>query len=182
MKRLIRLIKKLFTPQFIRFVFVAILNTAFGWCVYALLLLLFNRIHIPRPFILASLIGTIISILFNFKTYGHIVFRNKSNKLIFRFILVYCITYSCNIGGIALLEKWGINNYLAGAITAVPVGFLGYFLNKLFVYRKKPKQVLQDWENQADSFNPYEILGEESDENSDNSTHSLPKNSIHKSD
>ena len=75
--------------------------------------------------------------LFNFKTYDHIVFRNKSNKLIFKFILVYVFNYFLNIGGIAMLENIGINNYLAGAITAIPVGFIGYFLNKFFVYNQK---------------------------------------------
>lgn len=160
-KRLFSLIKKILTPQFIRFVFVAILNTAFGWCVYAALLLLFNHLHVNKPYVLASLIGTIISIMFNFKTYGHIVFKNKSNRLIFKFVMVYTVTYFCNIGGIALLERWEINNYLAGAITAIPVGFLGYFLNKIFVYRKKPAQVIDDWEQNKDNFNPYEILGEE---------------------
>lgn len=130
------MIKKLITPQFIRFVFVAILNTAFGWCVYALLLLLMNHLGVDKPYVLASLFGTIISILFNFKTYGHIVFRNKSNKLIFKFVMVYVFNYFLNVGGIALLENLGINNYLAGAITAIPVGFIGYFLNKFFVYNK----------------------------------------------
>lgn len=163
MKQLVVFVRKLFTPQFVRFVLVAMLNTAFGWCVYALLLLFFNHLKMPKPFIPASLIGTIISIFFNFKTYGHIVFRNKSNRLIFKFVMVYSFTYLCNIGGIALLERWGISNYPAGAITAIPVGFLGYFLNKFFVYRKKIKDVIQDWGEQKDTFNPYEILGKEPD-------------------
>lgn len=134
MKKLKKLLKSCLTPQFIRFVFVAALNTAFGWCVYALLLLLMNYLELDKPFVWASLLGTIISVLFNFKTYGHIVFKNKSNKLIFKFILVYTFNYFLNIGGIALLEILGINNYLAGAITAVPVGLIGYILNKYFVY------------------------------------------------
>jgi len=168
-KKLFSLIKKILTPQFIRFVLVAMLNTAFGWCVYAGLLLLFNHFHVNKPYVLASLIGTIISIMFNFKTYGHIVFKNKSNRLIFKFLMVYTVTYFCNIGGIALLERWGVNNYLAGAITAIPVGFLGYFLNKIFVYRKKPAQVIDDWEQNKDTFNPYEILGKEPEGQADQS-------------
>lgn len=161
MGRIKTLFHRVFTPQFIRFIMVAALNTAVGWCIYALLLMLFKHLQVKNPFIPASFFGTILSVLFNFKTYGNIVFRNKNNRLIFKFIGVYCITYLCNIGGIALLERWGIGNYLAGALTAIPVGFLGYFLNKFFVYKKKPAKVIQDWEEQKDNFSPYEILGEE---------------------
>ena len=128
-----------FEPQFIRFVLVAILNTAFGWCVYAGLLWLINQIHIPNPYVLASLIGYIIGILFNFTTYSKIVFKNDKKRLLFRFIMVYVVCWLCNSLGIWLLEKWHINNYLAGAITAIPVGFLGYVLNSIFVFKKKPK-------------------------------------------
>ncbi|MBQ7551646.1 MAG: GtrA family protein [Bacteroidales bacterium] len=134
--KLVALLKKLLTPQFIRFIFVAILNTAVGWCIYAGLLLIFDKVLVlDYPYIYASLFGTILSILFNFKTYGIIVFRNRSNKLIFKFIAVYTFNYFCNIGGIALLEHWGINNYVAGAIVAIPVGFIGYVLNKIFVFK-----------------------------------------------
>lgn len=128
-------------PQFIRFVLVAILNTAFGWCVYAGLLRLINLIHIPDPynFTLASLLGYVIGILFNFTTYSKLVFKNDKKRLLFRFIMVYVVCWICNSFGIWLLQKWHINNYLAGAITAIPVGFLGYVLNGVFVFKKKPK-------------------------------------------
>lgn len=128
-----------FEPQFVRFVLVAILNTAFGWCVYAALLWFINLFHIPNPYVLASLFGYIIGILFNFTTYSRLVFKDKNKKLIFRFIMVYVICWLCNSFGIWLLEKCHINNYLAGAITAIPVGFLGYVLNSIFVFKKKAK-------------------------------------------
>lgn len=128
-----------FEPQFVRFVLVAILNTAFGWCVYAALLWFINLFHIPNPYVLASLFGYIIGILFNFTTYSRLVFKDKNKKLIFRFIMVYVICWLCNSFGIWLLEKCHIDNYLAGAITAIPVGFLGYVLNSIFVFKKKAK-------------------------------------------
>ena len=132
-------LKRFFDPQFIRFVLVAILNTAFGWCVYAALLWLINLTHIPNPYVLASLIGYIIGILFNFTTYSKLVFNNKDKGLLFKFIMVYVVCWLCNSFGIWLLEKCHINNYLAGAITAIPVGFLGYVLNSVFVFKKKAK-------------------------------------------
>lgn len=132
-------LNRFFDPQFIRFVLVAILNTAFGWCVYAGLLWLINLTHIPNPYVLASLIGYIIGILFNFTTYSKLVFNNKDKSRLFKFIMVYVVCWLCNSFGIWLLEKCHIDNYLAGAITAIPVGFLGYVLNGVFVFKKKPK-------------------------------------------
>ena len=128
---MIKLIKQYITPQFIRFVLVAILNTLFGYGVYSILLLL--GIH----YSLAILCSTVLGVIFNFKTYGLLVFKNNNNKLIFRFILVYCVVYLVNTGGIALLKTFGISDYIAGALMLVPVGLLGYILNKIFVYSKK---------------------------------------------
>ena len=128
---MIKLIKRYITPEFIRFVLVAILNTLFGYGVYSILLLL------GMHYSLAILCSTVIGVLFNFKTYGILVFKNTSNKLIFRFVLVYCVVYLCNTGGIALLKTFGISDYIAGALMLVPVGLLGFILNKIFVYSKK---------------------------------------------
>lgn len=126
-----KLIQKYITAEFIRFVLVAMLNTLFGYGVYTLL------VYCGMHFSLATLISTILGVLFNFKTYGILVFKNSSNKLIFRFVLVYCVVYLCNIGGIALLKTLGMSSYLAGAVMLVPVGLLGFILNKIFVYSKK---------------------------------------------
>lgn len=125
-----QLFQRAFSAEFIRFVLVAGLNTAFGYGVYALFIWL--GIH----FSLATLLSTIAGVLFNFKTYGIIVFRNKSNRLIFRFILVYVILYLCNVGAIAILKYFGLSSYMAGLILLIPIGLLGYFLNKKFVYQK----------------------------------------------
>lgn len=124
-------IRYLFSAEFIRFVLVAILNTAFGYGIFAFLL------WIGLHYTLALLLGTIIAILFNFKTYGVLVFRNGNNRLIVRFVLVYVFLYLCNVGGIALLKWCGLSSYLAGLIMLVPVGLLGYLLNKKFVYEVK---------------------------------------------
>ncbi|MBR5778528.1 MAG: GtrA family protein [Bacteroidales bacterium] len=126
-----KLIQKYITAEFIRFVLVAMLNTLFGYGVYTLL------VYCGMHFSLATLISTILGVLFNFKTYGILVFKNSSNKLIFRFVLVYCVVYLCNIGGIALLKTLGMSSYLAGAVMLVPVGLLGFILNKIFVYSQK---------------------------------------------
>ena len=127
-------IRYLFSAEFIRFVLVAILNTAFGYGLFAFF------IWIGLHYTLATLLSTVIGVLFNFKTYGILVFKNKSNRLIIRFVAVYIVLYLCNIGGIAVLKWFGFSSYIAGLIMIVPVGVLGYFLNKKFVYEVKSRR------------------------------------------
>ena len=52
---------------------------------------------------------------------------------------MYVFLYLCNIGGLALLKWLGLSSYVAGLIMLVPVGLLGYILNKIFVYGKREK-------------------------------------------
>lgn len=116
--------------KFVRFLFVSALNTAFGYCLFALL------IFLGLPYQVALLIGNIIGVLFNFKTTGHLVFKNKKKSLIYKFFGVYGVVYLFNVGCIALLKSNGINEYYAGAIVTVPAGFLAYWLNSRFVFGK----------------------------------------------
>lgn len=134
-------LKRYFEPQFIRFVLVAMLNTAFGLFVNYLFLFIFEHLFkLNHAYVVSNFIATIVSILFNFKTYGILVFKNKDNKLILRFLAVTTFTYLLNIGGIALLEHCGSqNNYINLTIMAVPVGLLNYVLNSIFVYKKKAR-------------------------------------------
>lgn len=121
-------IKKILNNQFLRFVLVAALNTAFGYGIYALL------IYFSVHYTLAVVISTIAGVIFNFKTYGTLVFNSRKNNLILRFILVYVFLYLVNISGIAMFEYWGVSNYYGGMIMLVPVGVLGFLLNKKFVF------------------------------------------------
>jgi len=117
--------------KFIKFLIVGGINTLFSLVVY--LILVYFGIH----YILASLIATILGILFNFKTYGTLVFKNKDNSLIFRFFLVYTITYIIGISCLKLMLIIGLNKYTAGLILTIPNALLGYFLNRRFVFNRK---------------------------------------------
>lgn len=136
-----KFLHRYFEPQFIRFVLVAILNTAFGLFINYVFLFIFEHLlKLNHAYVVSNFIATIVSILFNFKTYGILVFKNKDNKLLFKFLAVTGFTYLLNIGGIALLEHLGSqNNYLNLTIMAVPVGLVNYVLNSVFVYKKKAR-------------------------------------------
>ncbi len=130
-----------FEPQFIRFVLVAMLNTAFGLFINYVFLFIFEHLFkLHHAYVVSNFLATIVSILFNFKTYGVLVFKNKDNKLLLRFLAVTFFTYLLNIGGIRLLEYLGSsNNYLNLTVMAIPVGLMNYVLNSIFVYKKKAK-------------------------------------------
>jgi putative flippase GtrA len=141
------LVRKLWSIQFLRFLAVGGVNTAFGYGVFALLILLNRHFRVCSPeaeLVLAPLISQICGILFNFKTTGTIVFRNRNNWLIFRFFAVYSVTYLLNYGILRLLESVGIGRLVGGAIIVLPLALLAYFLNKRYVFNtvdKKTKPV-----------------------------------------
>jgi putative flippase GtrA len=126
-----KFIKRLFQNKLIRFFLVGGLNTVVNYILFVLL------IWVGIPYAWALLIGIILAILFNFKTYGHLVFHTTSNRLLFRFIIVYGILYLFNYAGLRICLSAGLNAYIGGAILAIPTGLLGFLLNKRFVFPKK---------------------------------------------
>jgi len=128
MKNKIRVILKI---KLIRFFIVSGINTVFGYGLFVLL------IYLGLNYIFASLFATIIGILFNFKTIGLIVFRTHNNALIFRFFGVYGVTYLFNVTGLTLFKWAGVGSYAGGAILVVPIGLLGFLMNKTFVFKVK---------------------------------------------
>lgn len=121
--------------QIVLFFIIGGVNTCFGYSLYALLI--FLHLH----YALASFLGTIGGVLFNFKTTGTIVFKNHDNRLIFRFIGVYCITYLVNVLCLKIFAGYDFNMYLAGAIMVIPIALLSYTLLKRFVFGRNNGEV-----------------------------------------
>ena len=117
--------------QVYKFIFVGILNTIFGYSLFALF------IYLGLYYPLAVLLSTILGVLFNFKTIGRLVFDSNDNGLIFRFIFVYAITYLLNIFFLWLLKKLGSENmYIDGFALLIPLAAVSFLLNKFFVFRR----------------------------------------------
>lgn len=117
--------------KFFKFLFVGFLNTAFSYFLYALFLTIGL---VPN---LALLFQYIFGVLWNFKTTGTIVFQNKNNKLIFKFITSYVITFLINSILLKILIVH-INKYIAQAILILPIAFLSFVILKNWAF--KPKQ------------------------------------------
>ncbi len=114
---------------FVKFILVGILNTAFGYLVFALLL--FLGLH----YTLAVILSTVAGVLFNFKTTGTLVFKNHNNKLIFKFVAVYTITTTLGIIILRMAELAHINLYLAGLVSTGICAIISFLLNKNWVFK-----------------------------------------------
>lgn len=116
-------------PTLLRFAAVGLLNTAFGYFVYAVML------WVGLNYAAAAAVGTVLGVLFNFKTTGRLVFRSNDNRLILRFVGVYMLLYLANVAGLSLLVMMGSSAYVAGLVTLLPAALLGFLLNKKWVFR-----------------------------------------------
>ncbi|MBQ4647387.1 MAG: GtrA family protein [Candidatus Gastranaerophilales bacterium] len=116
--------------KFLKFLFVGFLNTAFSYFIYAL--------FITFGFVanLALFLQYLIGVLWNFKTTGTIVFQNKNNKLIFKFVASYIVTFLINSVLLKMLIKY-VNEYLAQALLILPVAMLSFLILKYWVFKAK---------------------------------------------
>ena len=134
--RLVNLIKK---HKFVRFLLVGALNTLFSYFLYGSLIL------IGLNYKYAVLLATILGVLFNFQTTGRLVFGSKNNKLMFRFVLVYVVTFLLNVEALRIVDAIDIGieqktkMLIAGAILVFPLAVISFILMKLFVFREGSK-------------------------------------------
>ena len=120
--------------KFIKFLFVGVLNTIFGYGMFSLFL--FLQFH----YSFALFLSTVLGILFNFKTTGIIVFKNNDNKLIFRFFTAYAVVYGLNLFGLKLFEMKNFDMYIAGFILLFPMAVVSFILMKTFVFTSKKEK------------------------------------------
>jgi putative flippase GtrA len=122
-------IKKILARQFIKFLIIGGLNTIFGYLIFCVF-----KFFIESAYT-AVVLSTIVGVLFNFKTYGVLVFNAKGNSKIFRFCAVYLAIIGIQMLSIKWLNFFGITNaYLAVAIMVLPMAALSFILLRKFVF------------------------------------------------
>jgi len=116
--------------EIIKFVVVGIINTIFYYILYAIL------IYLGFEYYLAVILATTVGVLFSFKTFSKLVFKNSNNILIFKFILVYGFNIILNIFIIKVyVYLYNDNLYIAGLIAIILVAISSFILNKFYVFR-----------------------------------------------
>ena len=126
-----RLIKTIFNHSFIRFLFVAGINTCFGYLMFA------GCVYVLKDKYISVIVATIIAILFNFQTYGRIVFKSKDHSRIYRFFAVYLFMMGIQILLLKILDIAGLKNpYIAGGILTLPMAGMSFVLMRKFVFQR----------------------------------------------
>lgn len=120
--------------RIIRFLFVGILNTAFGYAVFVLLVVA----GLSSAF--ALLLTTVIGVCFNFFTTGQVVFQNRQFRVLPRFVGAYAFTYVFNLGLLKSFESLGPGPILAQALSLPPTVLLSFVILKTFVFRSGLRQ------------------------------------------
>lgn len=114
--------------QFLRFLLVGLLNTAFGYGLFAFL----TWLGLSYP--LAIGLATLGGIIFNFQSMGRLVFNGTPWSRMGLFAAAYIVLYGLNVGGIALLLTFGLNVYAANAVLIAPLAVTAYLLQRKMVF------------------------------------------------
>lgn len=115
--------------QLLLYLIIGVSNTAISYGLYAVFL------SLGAEYKLASFASLVISIFTGFKLQGTFVFYNKSNRLIFRYIVLWITLYFLNIAMIGFLKSHGFNSYVAGALALAPIVVISFLLQKYIVFR-----------------------------------------------
>jgi putative flippase GtrA len=118
-------------PKIIKFLSAGVLNTVFGYSVYAVLL------FIKFPYLLALFVATVAGIIFNYFSFGRLVFHGHGGRFVFgKFVIAYALIYGVNA---ALLRVFTIDFLLSpylGQVICIPISvLLSWLLMNYWVYK-----------------------------------------------
>lgn len=107
-----------------------IVNTLFGYGVYAALLKLGLWMYA------AQLIAHVLGVAFNYSSYSRHVFQDsRASKL--RFVLSYGFNYLLSLASLAAAAQLIRSPYLAGAVAVIFVSLVNYFVLKNLVFVRR---------------------------------------------
>lgn len=120
--------------RFVKFLFVGVLNTAFGFLAYAFFL---RVVHLPWQWALA--VSYIFGVLWNFMTHGKIVFLTQGLRRLPLYILAYVAIYTTNKLALhVLIDDFGISDLWAQAIMVLPMAMVAFVLVSLALTGRLP--------------------------------------------
>lgn len=117
--------------RILRFLAVGLVNTGFGYASYVVF------VAAGSPLWLAVAGSTILAMIFNYLTYGGLVFGGMSRQAIPRFALVNLIVAALNFTMLRLLVSHGMGPIMAEAILLPMLAALGYIGMRCLVFRPR---------------------------------------------
>jgi putative flippase GtrA len=114
-----------------RFLFSGLINSVFGYSIYAAL------IYLELPYLIALLISTILGVIFNFFNFGRMVFGRYWNWFVFcRFVIAYALIYVFNSFILIMLtNEFMFSPYLGQVLCIPPSIILSWILMNCWVYK-----------------------------------------------
>ena len=117
--------------EILRYLVAGVVNTAFGFGLYA------GLIWLGLDRYVAQAVGYVLGTGFNYLTYSRHVFVDAGPAKA-RFVASYAVNYLINLAGLRLVSGFVTNPYLAGGITTMAVVIVNYLVLKRLVFRKTP--------------------------------------------
>ena len=104
-----------------------IVNTAFGYGLYALFVALGLNMY------LAQIVAHLLGMTFNYFTYSRHAFQD-SDVSKGRFILSYAVNYLLGLAALWVASQFIVSPYLAGFVAVVVVSLINYLILKNWVF------------------------------------------------
>ncbi len=108
--------------RFVKFLAVGLLNTCFGFMVYAVLVWLGVN---PQP---ALALAFIMGIAWNYMTHARLVFATRGVARLPPYVAAYLSIYALNAAALAVLLRWGMGPYAAQALIVLPSAGIAFLL------------------------------------------------------
>jgi putative flippase GtrA len=113
-----------------RYYQVGIVNTAFGYGLYALFVALGLNMYV------AQIIAHVLGVTFNYLTYSRHVFHDASGSKL-RFFASYVLNYLAGLAALATASRMIASPYLAGLAAVLVVSVANYFVLRHAVFIEK---------------------------------------------
>ena len=120
------------SARFVRFLGVGVLNTAFGYAAYALLVLIGLS---PQP---ALAVAFAMGIIWNYLTHARLVFHTRGLARIVPYAAAYGVIYAINAFSLAAALRAGLSPLVAQALLVLPMAALSFVLISLVLTGRLP--------------------------------------------
>lgn len=114
--------------QVLRYYQAGMLNTLFGYGLYAVL------VFLSLDMFVAQLISHVLGTLFNYINFSRYAFAGKTGSPL-RFVASYAVNYLLSLAVLWVLSQAIASSYLAGLVTVVIISALNFVILKRFVFR-----------------------------------------------
>jgi putative flippase GtrA len=125
------ILRGLHHQRILKFISVGVLNTLFGYGIYAVL------VFIDLPYLIALFIATLAGITFNYFSIGRLVFKSKGGLNVFaKFIATYGVVYFVNAVGLEVsIKHFQVGPYIGQALCVPLSVLLSWVLMNYWVYK-----------------------------------------------